>query len=59
MRRLILGAVLALGLAVGAVGPAFAQGPGGGDRPTEEEAIGFVCDRASEAVGRLEPWACD
>ena len=50
MRRLILGAVLALGLAAGAVGPAFAHGPGDGDRPTEQEIEDFVCDQASTGV---------
>ena len=57
MRRLILGAVLALGLAVGAVGPAFAQGPFT-DGPNETEAIAFVCDKAGVAVVLLDPVVC-
>ena len=52
-------------LALTAAVPAFAHGgghvggPGGGAPPTEEDAIGFVCKEASEAVEAMGMDECD
>ena len=59
MRRLIISLIVVLLLTLGAVVPAFAQGPGDGGRPTEEDAIAFVCEKAETAVALLTPEACE
>ena len=59
MRRLIISLVAVLLLTLAAAVPAFAQGPGDGGRPTETQAIAFVCDKAEIAVALLEPEECD
>lgn len=53
MKRLIILLIVVLLLTLAMAVPAFAQGPGDGGRPTEDEALIFVCDKAKTAVARL------
>ena len=65
MKRLTVALMLSGLLALAAAVPAFAHGgghaggPGGGAPPTEEGAIGFVCEQASEAVEATGTDECD
>ena len=66
MKRLLLATAMAMVLMLAIAVPAFAHGAGGhlggpGDsaRPSEGDAIAFVCAEGSVAVDATETDACD
>ena len=64
MRNLMIGLILAGLLTLATAVPAFAHGGGhvggpGGAPPSEEDAIVFVCEEASEAVDATGTEECD
>ena len=53
MKRRIILLIVVLLLTLAMAVPAFAQGPGEGGRPTEQQAIEFVCEKVERALEAL------